>query len=117
MQKYTLYILVSWLFMATNSLFAKPKTNIPDSLEVLCFEVNNVPFSMQRVEGGVFVMGGTREQHRDPISTDLPTHTIALNAYYIGHTEVTQALWQAVMPEWEIMDEWHNPNHPITDVS
>lgn len=117
MQKYTLYILVSWLFMATNSLFAKPKTNIPDSLEVLCFEVHNVPFSMQRVEGGVFVMGGTREQHRDPISTDLPTHTIALNAYYIGHTEVTQALWQAVMPEWEIMDEWHNPNHPITDVS
>jgi len=103
--------------MATNSLFAKPKTNIPDSLEVLCFEVNSVPFSMQRVEGGVFVMGGTREQHRDPISTDLPTHTIALNAYYIGHTEVTQALWQAVMPEWEIMDEWHNPNHPITDVS
>lgn len=117
MQKYTLYILVSWLLIASNSLFAKPKNDIPDSLKVLRFEVNGVPFSMQRIEGGVFIMGGTREQHRELISTDLPTHTVALDAYYIGHTEVTQALWQAVMPEWEIIDEWHNPNHPITDVS
>ena len=103
--------------MGTHIVYAKPKNTIPDSLQVLRFEVNTIPFSMQRVEGGLFVMGGTHEQHRELISTDLPTHTVALDAYYIGHTEVTQALWQAVMPEWEIMDEWHNPNHPITDVS
>ena len=84
MQKYTLYILVSWLLIASNSLFAKPKNDIPDSLKVLRFEVNGVPFSMQRIEGGVFIMGGTREQHRDPISTDLPTHTVAIDAYYMG---------------------------------
>ena len=118
MHKYTLYIFIVWFLLGSHHMaFAKKRQVVPDSLQVLRFEVNGVPFSMQRVEGGVFVMGGTHEQHHEPIATDLPTHTVALDAYYIGHTEVTQALWKAVMPEWEIMDEWHNPNHPITDVS
>ncbi len=118
MQKYIPYIvLINWLLIGNFSAFAKSKNPIPDSLQILHFEVDSVPFSMKRVEGGLFIMGGTNEQHREVISTELPTHTVALDAYYIGHTEVTQALWQAVMPEWEIIDEWHNPNHPITDVS
>lgn len=116
MQKYVSYVLMCWCMWNIHTLAAKPLV-VPDSLQVLRFEVNNIPFSMQRVEGGVFIMGGTREQHRETIATDLPTHTVALNAYYIGHTEVTQALWQAVMPEWQIMDEWYNPNLPITDVN
>jgi formylglycine-generating enzyme required for sulfatase activity len=117
MKRYTLYILVSWFLLGTNSVSAKTKNTIPDSLQVLRFEVNDIPFSMQRIETGVFLMGGTREQHHERLSTDLPTHTVALNAYYISHTEVTQSLWKAVMPEWEIMDELNNPNYPITDVS
>lgn len=118
MQKYIPYIvLINWLLIGNFSVFAKSKNPIPDSLQILHFEVDSVPFSMKRVEGGLFIMGGTNEQHREVISTELPTHIVALDAYYIGHTEVTQALWQAVMPEWEIIDEWHNPNHPITDVS
>ena len=40
-------------------LWAKPNTTIPDSLQVLHFDVNGVSFHMQRVEGGVFIMGGT----------------------------------------------------------
>lgn len=91
MHKYTLLYIVLCLG-GLASLCAKPKSSIPDSLQVLHFEVNGVPFDMQRVEGGVFVMGGTYEQHRESISTDLPTHTVALNTYYIGTTEVTQAL-------------------------
>ena len=117
MKRYTLYILVSWFLLGTNSVSAITKNTIPDSLQVLRFEVNDIPFSMQRIENGVFLMGGTREQHHERLSTDLPTHTVALNAYYISHTEVTQSLWKAVMPEWEIMDELNNPNYPITDVS
>lgn len=117
MRKYTLYIIVGWFLIGINPIFAKPNKVVPDSLQVLRFEVNGVPFSMQRVEGGVFMMGGTREQHRELISTDLPTHMVALDAYYIAHTEVTQALWQVVMPEWEIMDDWHNPNHPVSDLN
>ena len=96
---------------------AKPKNTIPDSLQVLRFEVNGELFSMQRVEGGVFVMGGTQEQHREPISTDFPTHTVALDAYYIAHTEVTQALWRAVMSEWEFVEELYMPNSPMSYVN
>ena len=117
MRKYIFYTILAWFLMGTHIVYAKPKNTIPESLQVLRFEVNTIPFSMQRVEGGLFVMGGTREQHREEISTELPTHAVALDAYYIGHTEVTQALWQAVMPEWEMIGEWQNPNHPITDVS
>jgi hypothetical protein len=62
-------------------------------------------------------MRGTREQHRERISTDLPTHTVALDAYYIASTEVTQALWKAIMPEWEFIEEVYLPSFPICYVS
>lgn len=116
MHKYTLLYIVLWLGSIA-PLYAKPKPTIPDSLQVLHFDVNSVPFDMQRVEGDVFVMGGTREQHRERISTDLPTHTVALDAYYIASTEVTQALWKAVMPEWEFFEELYLPNFPISYIS
>lgn len=116
MHKYTLLYIVLWLGSIA-PLYAKPKPTIPDSLQVLHFDVNGVPFDMQRVEGDVFVMGGTREQHRERISTDLPTHTVALDAYYIASTEVTQALWKAVMPEWEFFEELYLPNFPISYIS
>ena len=116
MHKYTLLYIVLCLG-GLASLCAKPKSSIPDSLQVLHFEVNGVPFDMQRVEGGVFVMGGTYEQHRESISTDLPTHTVALNTYYIGTTEVTQALWKAVMPEWNFLDDFYTPTHPMAYIS
>lgn len=116
MHKYTLLYIVLWLGSIA-PLYAKPKPTIPDSLQVLHFDVNGVPFDMQRVEGGVFVMGGTREQHRERISTDLPTHTVALDAYYIASTEVTQALWKAVMPEWEFFEELYLPHFPVSYIS
>jgi formylglycine-generating enzyme required for sulfatase activity len=116
MHKYTLLYIVLCLG-GLASLCAKPKSSIPDSLQVLHFEVNGVPFDMQRVEGGVFVMGGTYEQHRESISTDLPTHTVALNTYYIGTTEVTQALWKAVMTEWNFLDDFYTPTHPMAYIS
>ena len=115
MHKYTLLYILMWLGVA--NVYAKPKNMIPDSLQVLHFEVNGVLFDMQRVEGGVFMMGGTREQHRESISTDLPVHTIALDAYYIGRTEVTQALWKAVMPEWVFVEDMNLPNFPMCYVS
>ena len=116
MHRYTLLYILLWLGgLAT--LCAKPKNGIPDSLQVLRFEVNGVLFDMQRVEGGVFMMGGTREQHREKTSTDLPVHTVALDTYYVGQTEVTQALWQAVMPEWQIPEDFYTPTHPMVGIS
>ena len=49
------------------------------------------------MEGGTFTMGATSEQGSDADSDEKPAHQVALSSYYIGETEVTQALWQAVM--------------------
>ena len=105
-----------WL-LGLPSAYAKNRKQVPDSLQVLSFEVNGVPFNMQRVESGVFIMGGTPEQHRERISTDRPTHTVALDAYYIAPLEVTQALWRAVMPEWEFVEDMYVSSFPICYIS
>ncbi len=61
------------------------------------FTVNGVSFEMVRVEGGTFRMGATAEQEDEANSDEMPVHSVTLSSYYIGKTEVTQALWQAVM--------------------
>ena len=61
------------------------------------FEVNGVKFKMVPVEGGTFTMGATEEQGSDYDRNEYPTHQVTLSSYRIGQTEVTQALWQAVM--------------------
>ena len=105
------------LLMNAQAVYGKTRNSKPVSLQVLHFQVGEVVFDMQRVEGGVFIMGGTKEQHHEAIASDLPTHTVILDTYYIGTTEVTQGLWKAVMPEWYISDEWNTPSMPITDVN
>lgn len=61
------------------------------------FTVNGVSFNMIKVQGGTFTMGATSEQGSDAYSDEKPTHQVTLSDYYIGETEVTQELWQAVM--------------------
>ena len=62
------------------------------------FTVNGVTFKMMAVEGGTFAMGATRSQNgSDYNNMEKPVHMVTLSDYYIGQTEVTQALWQAVM--------------------
>ena len=60
------------------------------------FTVNGVSFDMVEVEGGTFTMGATAEQ-TGVFGDEKPTHQVTLPSYYIGKTEVTQELWQAVM--------------------
>lgn len=60
------------------------------------FTVNGVSFTMVAVKGGTFTMGATSEQ-TGAASDESPTHLVTLSDYYIGETEVTQELWQAVM--------------------
>ena len=56
--------------------------------------VNNVPFVMKRVDGGSFEMGGgDRFSNHD----EIPTHTVQVKGFYMSETEVTQAMWKAVM--------------------
>ena len=66
--------------------------------------VNGVTFTMVLVEGGTFMMGATAEQ-TDAASSEKPAHQVTLSPYYIGQTEVTQALWEAVMGETPTGDD------------
>ena len=65
-------------------------------LKDLLFDVDGVQFKMVRVEGGTFVMGAM-EQDDEADNDEKPQHKVTLDDYYIGETQVTQALWQAVM--------------------
>ena len=73
-------------FTGPDSVLASPSED---------FTVNGVTFTMVRVEGGTFTMGATAEQN-SPFSDETPAHQVTLSDYYIGQTEVTQALWKAV---------------------
>ena len=59
--------------------------------------VNGIKYNMVRVEGCTFRMGATSEQDCDAYDIEEPVHSVTLSSYYIGKTEVTQALWKAVM--------------------
>jgi formylglycine-generating enzyme required for sulfatase activity len=74
---------------------AKPISN-------LTVTVAGVTFKMVEVAGGTFTMGASTQ---DSAAYDIekPAHTVTVSDYYIGETEVTQALWNAVMG--------NNPSH------
>ena len=56
------------------------------------FTANGVSFTMIYVEPGTFQMGSTTGD-----SDEKPVHSVTISkGYYIGETEVTQALWKAV---------------------
>ena len=59
--------------------------------------IKGVEFKMVKVEGGTFQMGATSEQGSDAESDEVPVHSVTLFDYYIGQTQVTQELWEAVM--------------------
>lgn len=60
-------------------------------------QIDDVSYKMISVEGGTFTMGATQEQVDDAFECEKPAHEVTLSSYYIGETEVTQALWKAVM--------------------
>ena len=59
--------------------------------------VNGVTFKMIYVEGGTFTMGCASDQGNSCYNNEKPAHPVTLDDFYIGETEVTQALWKAVM--------------------
>ena len=111
----------AWLLSACTGNGETPKRDTKDTLEenpkpvvqdssfkTREFSVNGVSFKMVAVEGGTFQMGA---QCKDPEkdnydkyawSEEQPVHSVTLSSYYIGETEVTQALWEAVMGDTQI---------------
>ena len=80
------------------------------------FTINGVTFTMVTVEGGTFTMGATAEQGSDAFDSEKPVHQVTLSSYCIGQTEVTQALWQAVMGSNPSCFQG-DPQRPVEQVS
>lgn len=91
------------------------------NLEVLpdppiTFTVNGVSFNMMRVRVGTFMMGAT-DDDPDAEADEFPRHEVTLTKdYFIGETEMTQALWQAIMDNNPSEDK-SNPQSPVNNVS
>lgn len=68
--------------------------------EDLAFTVKGVSFVMKFVQGGTYQMGGDDSYAMD---SEKPIHNVTVSTFYIGETEVTQALWKAIMGD--------NPSH------
>lgn len=82
---------------------------------VKTYNVGDVSFNMVLVDKGTFAMGYSK----NPNYETTPVHNVTLTQdYYIGETEVTQDLWEAVMKETgSTFDEEIMPNYPMANVS
>lgn len=69
------------------------------------FTVNGVSFTMIRVDGGSYQMGSSTG------TDETPVHEENVSTFYIGETEVTRALWNAVMNG---SGDIANPQKPYT---
>lgn len=78
------------------------------------FEVNGVRFKMIYVEGGSFMMGAA-DDDGEALNAEKPRHKVTLDSYYMAETQVTQALWKAVMV-WN-PSNWKAPNRPVECVT
>ena len=94
-----LFALVSVLLFSCTKKGDEPKDyNVYYTDTSVIFTVKGIPFTMILVEGGTFEMGATEEQgQEDPDENEYPIHVVNLSPYYICQTEVTQALWYAVL--------------------
>lgn len=85
------------------------------------YTVNGVSFKMIAVQGGTFKMGaqktssGSPNFDADAFGEEGPVHNVILSDYSIGETEVTQALWVAVMGSNP--SNWLGDNLPVETVT
>ena len=71
--------------------------NQRQALEVETITVKGVSFNMVKVKGGTFTMGATEEQEGFAQENEFPATEQTVDDYWIGETEVTQELWEAIM--------------------
>ena len=101
-------------YMLSQQAMQQDNTHTESNSNILSITVNGLTFNMIKVDGGTFTMGATSEQKK-PDKDEKPKHQVTLSSYYIGETEVTQALWKAVMgnnPSW-----FKGDNLPVEKVS
>ena len=84
----------SGILYAVLSVSVMGTANAQDTVRT--FRVGEAVFRMLPVSGGTFRMGCTSEQQScEP--DEYPVHEVRVKDFYLAETEVTQALWKAVM--------------------
>ena len=113
--KRLLIVLLTLVCIMQTTVQAQTSQGQGANLSDRTFTVNGVSFKMIAVEGGTFTMGATSEQGIDAHKDEKPAHRVTLSDYMIGETEVTQALWKAVMKGNP--SEYSGDNLPVERVS
>ena len=86
-----------------------------ESLQDETFTVGGVSFVMKGVQGGEFTMGATPDVENEAGDDEKPAHHVRVSSFRIGQTEVTQALWKAVMGSNP--SDTKGDNLPVDEVS
>ncbi|MCQ2218447.1 MAG: formylglycine-generating enzyme family protein [Paludibacteraceae bacterium] len=92
--------ILALLLMASACVMGQAQTS---AIKDTVIELKGVSFKMVAVEGGTFKMGAQRSDAEgnnydsDAMENEAPLHRVTLSDYYIGQTEVTQALYRVVM--------------------
>lgn len=82
----------------------------------ITFLVNRVSFKMVCVRAGSFMMGVT-EKDKEAENDEKPRHEVELTRdFFIAETEMTQALWQAIMGNNPSANP-SNPQFPVNQTS
>ncbi len=81
----------------------------------ITLKVNGVEFKMVWVEGGTFSPGCNPDDLNECDPNEKAFDSMTLSSYYIGETEVTQALWKAVMGNNP--SNWRGDNLPVETVA
>lgn len=121
--KMTIVVIVMALTMGACSLFSKSDKNVSEDDETQektitnnkTFTVNDVKFTMVKVEGGTFTMGASGKLIDKAEQDEYPAHKVKLASYYLGQTEVTQELWVAVMGDNP--SQFKGVNLPVENVN
>ena len=80
------------------------------------------PIEISGIQYGkmIYVQGGSFKMGSDHFDWSLPIHDVTLDDFYIGETQVTQALWTAVTgnnPSDEYYGYGREDNFPVNSVS
>jgi formylglycine-generating enzyme required for sulfatase activity len=93
------------------------ETNFPLAFVTKTFTetINGISFKMLAIKGGTFQMGNNNGNAHEK-----PVHSVTVSDFFIGETEVTQALWKAVMGVSNTLSnpsEWKGDNLPVEQIS
>ena len=100
-----IFVLMNWSKDAGNQKVNReePQQHDAESMFDLTFTVGDVTFAMKPIKGGTFQMGAQKEVSdgvnfdKEASEDEGPVHSVTVESFYMGETEVTQALWKAVM--------------------